>query len=125
MPRSGGSVSLLVHRRPLVYWNDAFGRGWAIAQSAVRPDGIVVDAPLLDQDLGFPQAVEDFAVQQFVPEPGVEAFSVSILPGRTWFDVGCLGPDRGDPVPHLLGDKFRPIVGSYVFWRATQNEQIG
>ena len=39
----------------------------------MRPDGVVVDAPLLDQDLGFPQAVEDFAIEQLIPEPGTEA----------------------------------------------------
>lgn len=29
---------------------DAIRRGWAVAQSAVRPDRVVVDAPLFDQD---------------------------------------------------------------------------
>jgi len=42
----------------------------------MRPDGVVVDAPLLDQDLGFPQAVEDFAIEQLIPEPGIEALAV-------------------------------------------------
>ena len=73
--------SLRLHGRPLVYRDDAFRRWRPISQRAVRPDGVVVDAPLLDQDLGIPQAVEDFTIQQFVPEPGVEAFAVAVLPG--------------------------------------------
>jgi hypothetical protein len=39
-----------------------------------------VDAPLLDQDLGLSQAVEDFTVEQLVSEPGVEAFKISVFP---------------------------------------------
>ena len=42
---------------------------------------IVVDAPLFDDHLGFPEAVEDFAVQQFVPELAVEGLAVAVLPG--------------------------------------------
>jgi hypothetical protein len=32
----------------------------------VWSDGVVVDTPLLDQDFGFLQRVEDFAVKEFV-----------------------------------------------------------
>ncbi len=42
---------------------------------------IVMDAPLLDDDLGFPKAVEDLAVQEFVPELAVEGLAVAVLPG--------------------------------------------
>jgi hypothetical protein len=31
-----------------------------------------VDAPLFDQDLGFAQGVEQLAIQQFIPEPGID-----------------------------------------------------
>lgn len=37
-------------------------------------------ARLLDQDLGFAQAVENFAVEPLVAEPGVEAFAISVFP---------------------------------------------
>ena len=40
------------------------------------PEGVVVDTPLLDQDLGLTQAVEDFAVEQLVAEPGVGSVKV-------------------------------------------------
>jgi hypothetical protein len=34
---------------------------------------------LLDHDVDFPQAVEEFAIEQFLSEPGVEAFGVSVF----------------------------------------------
>lgn len=37
------------------------------------PDGIVMAPPSLDQDLGFAQCVENLAIQQLIPETGVEA----------------------------------------------------
>lgn len=61
-PPSGGPVKMLVHDRPLVHWDEAFWRGRAVSQGAMRPDGIVMDAPPLDQDLGFPERVEYFSV---------------------------------------------------------------
>jgi len=47
----------------------------------VWADGVVVDTPLLDDDLGLADRVEDLAVEQFVPEPRVEALDVAVLPG--------------------------------------------
>ena len=41
-----------------------------------------MDAPLLDDDLGFPKAVEDLAVQEFVPELAVEGLAVAVLRKR-------------------------------------------
>jgi hypothetical protein len=38
-----------------------------------------VHPPALDQDLRFAQAVEDLAIQQLVPELGVEALAVAVL----------------------------------------------
>ena len=37
--------------------------------------------PLLDRDLCFAQTVEDLPIEQFVAEAGIEALTVSILPG--------------------------------------------
>jgi hypothetical protein len=46
----------------------------------MRPDGVVVRPPALEDDLRLAQAVDDLAVQEFVPEPGVEALHASVLP---------------------------------------------
>lgn len=60
----------------------------------MRPDGIVMPAPALDDDLRLAESVEDLAVEQLVPEPGIEALDIAILPRAAWSDVGGLGPDR-------------------------------
>ena len=65
---------------PLVHRDDAFGGSRPIPQRAVWPDRVVVDAPLLDQELGFTQDVAELTVQQVVAESGIEAFAVSVLP---------------------------------------------
>jgi len=36
-----------------------------------------VNTPLLDQDFGFAKAVEDFAIEQLVADPGIEALAVT------------------------------------------------
>ena len=72
---------MLVHGWPMVYWGDGF-QGWpAAAQSTVWSDSVVVAPPLFDDDVSLLQGVEDLPIKQLVPEAGIEAFAVSILPG--------------------------------------------
>jgi hypothetical protein len=47
--------------------NEDLWRRRFLVERGVRPNGVVVTTPALDDDLGFPQRVEDFAVEQFVP----------------------------------------------------------
>ena len=42
---------------------------------------VVVPSPLLNDDPGFIEAVEDFSVQELITEPGIEALAVPVLPG--------------------------------------------
>ena len=101
---------MLVHGRPLVYWDDGF-RGWrAVAQSTVGSDGVVVSPPLFDDDLSLFEGIEDLPIQQFVPEAGIEGLAVSVLPRRAGFNVSGFGPHRLDPVPDGLGHELRSIV---------------
>ncbi len=79
-PQLSGPNWMLVHDGPLVHLNDVFRCRWAVTQSAVWSFGVVVLSPFFDQDLCFAQAVEDFAVQELIPEPGIEAFTISIIP---------------------------------------------
>lgn len=81
MPPLSGPVRLLVHHGPLVYWNDALRCRWSISQSTMQPDRVVVDAPLLDQVIGFAPAVEEFAVEQLFSVLRVEALAIPVLPG--------------------------------------------
>ena len=56
------------------------GGRWALAQCTVMSLGVVVFPSLLDQDLSLAQAVEDLAIEQFIPHPPIEAFTVSVFP---------------------------------------------
>ena len=47
----------------------------------MRSLGVVMLAPLLDQDLGFPQGIKALPIEQLVAEPGIEALNVPVLPG--------------------------------------------
>jgi hypothetical protein len=47
----------------------------------VRPDRVEVAPPALDNDLGLPQSVEDFTIEQFIAQACVEALDVSVLHG--------------------------------------------
>ena len=70
-----------MHGGPLVQRDDGFGARWFPSQSAVRSDRVEVLAPLLDDDPGLLERVENLTIQQFVAEPGTEALAVTVLPG--------------------------------------------
>ena len=90
---------------------------WALA--------VIVLAPLFDDDFGLLECVEDFAVKQLVPEAGVEALAVAVLPRRTWGNVGSLGSHSADPVPNLFCDELWAVVGTDESWRPPQDEEVG
>lgn len=70
----GGTEALLFSSNAPVGFMKAVGR-------TAGGYTVVVFSPFFDQDLSFSQAVEDFAIQELIPEPSVEAFTVSVLPG--------------------------------------------
>jgi len=81
-------------------------------------------APLLDDDLGFLQRVEDFPVEQLVAEPCIEDFTVTGLPGRTGIDIASLRPVCGYPVANNSGDELRTGVDPDEGWRSSQDDLI-
>src|SRR5262249_28390532 len=80
--------------------------------------------PAFDDDLCLAQSEEDFAVEQFVAQAGVEALDVAVLPRAPSVDVSGLGTDRRDPAVHGLGDELRSVVGTDVSGNATQDEEV-
>jgi len=66
-------------------------RKWPVSQRRVRPGGVVVDAPPFSQQLPLLQRVNDLPVQELVPQLGVEALAIALLPGRAEFDIQRLG----------------------------------
>ena len=90
----------------------------------MRTHSVVVAPPIFDDDLGFLQCVEDFAVEQLIAKLRVEALAISILPGTARHDVGGLGSDRRDPFAHCPGNKLRAIIRADVPGNAAQDEEI-
>ena len=88
---------MLVHDWLGCHRDDGFWSRWAVAQCTVGSFGIVVFSPFFDDDLGFAERVKDLAVEQFIAEPRVEAFAVSILPSTAWQGIAWRCPERGDP----------------------------
>src|ERR687898_1466865 len=67
------------------------GCGRPVGQRGVWAKGVIVPTPALDDDLGLLERGEDLAVEQLVPELGVEALDVAVLPRAAWGNVGGPG----------------------------------
>jgi len=80
----------------------------------VRPVGVVVDPPLLDEHFGFQQGTEEFPVEAFVAQFVVEAFDVAVFPGRARPDIDCFDLVFLEPVADGIGDELRPVVAADV-----------
>src|SRR5918995_5465351 len=98
-------------------------RGWDVAERRVRPDRFVVPAPCLDDDLGLLERGEDLAVEQLVPELGVEALDVAVLPRAAWGNVGGPGAHGRDPGLNPLGHELGPVVGPNMPRHTAQDEE--
>ena len=88
----------------------------------MRPDGVDVIAPSLDQHLRLRQILEDFPIQQLFPELAVEALVVAVLPRRAALDAECLHADTRQPVPHLLRGELAAIIRTDVVRRSMPGE---
>ncbi len=71
----------------------------------MRPDRVVVLSPSLDQHLRLLQCVEDFRVQQFIPELAVEALVVAVFPWAAGCDEQRLHADPSEPGSDVDGRK--------------------
>ena len=91
----------------------------------MRPDGVVVLAPLLDDNLCFFQAVEDFAVEQFIAKLAVEGLAVAVLPWTAWFDEQGFGANLGEPVAHDLRRHLSTVVGPDVLRHPAFEHNVG
>ena len=99
-------------------WQDGLWRRWPVAERTVRPDGVVVIAPFLDQHLRLRQIVEDFPIQQLVPELAIEALIVAVLPWRAGLDLERVHADTRQPVPHRLCSELAAIIRNDVVRRS-------
>lgn len=91
----------------------------------MRSDRVVVLAPLLYDDGGLLQAVEDFAVEAFVAQFAVEGLAVAILPWAAGSYVERLRPQRCEPVAHDLCRHLRAVVRPDMLRDAFSKHHIG
>ena len=103
---------------------ECLGRRWPVVERRVRPDRVVVLAPLLDDDLCFSQAVEDFTIKQFITELAVERLAVAVLPRAAWFDEQGFGPDLRQPAAHDLCRHLSAVVGPDMLRHAPHEHDI-
>jgi len=71
----------------------------------VRPHDVVVQSPLLYQHLGLPESVEQFSVEQLIPQAAMEALNIAVLPWAARLDIERLDLQRREPLPNLGGRK--------------------
>ena len=69
----------------------------------MRPDGIVVASPVLDQHLRLAERREDLAVQELISELRVQALVVAVLPRASRFDVERLDADPTELASYVSG----------------------
>ena len=60
--------------------------GWPILQRTKRALRVVLTAPALDEDLGFVQRIEEFPVQQLIPQLPVKGLDIPVLPRTARLD---------------------------------------
>jgi len=75
---------------------------------------VVGPSPALDEDLGFPEGVEDLAVEQLVTQLPVEALDLPVCPGAAGLNDEGLGPNAGQPRAHGPGGELRAVVRAEV-----------
>jgi hypothetical protein len=96
----------------------------SIADGGMRPHGIVVTTPALDDDLRLVERVEDLAVEKLVAQARIEALDEAVLPWAASLDVGGPCAYGSNPVLHGFGDELGSIVGTDVPGNAAQDEEV-
>src|SRR3954463_11087360 len=84
----------------------------------MRSVGVVVLAPVLDDDLGFGEAAELLDVEQLVAGAAVEGFHVGVLPRRAGLDERGLGAAEATPVAQRVRGQLGPVIATHVRRRA-------
>lgn len=88
-------------------------------------DRVVLIAPLLNDDPGFRQAVEDFLVEALVTQFAVEGLAIAVLPGAAGLDIERRSAKPGQPVADHLRGHLRTVVGPNVLRDTSGKHHIG
>ena len=66
--------------------------------------------PAFDHDLRLLERIEDLALEQLIPEPGIEALDEPVLPWAAGRNVSGLDSHSRHPVLDGFGGELRAIV---------------
>ncbi len=80
--------------------------------------------PVLDDDSGLLQVVEDLAIEQFIAKLRVKALAIAILPRAARFDIGGPRPNSCNPLLHSPRNERRALIRPDIAWRAPQDKQV-
>ena len=86
---------------------------WYPAQAAVRPDFVVVCAPLSDAFSGLWQGLKPLLVQALVTKLAIEALDVAVLHGPSWLNQDVAHAMRRCPSHESATGELRAIVCAY------------
>jgi hypothetical protein len=99
--------------------------GSLVSDRGMRPDGVVVPSPALNDDLRLPEGVEDLAIEKLVTQAGIEALDEAVLPWTAPLDVSGPCAHGCDPVLHGSGDELGSVVGADMAGNTAQDEEVG
>jgi hypothetical protein len=82
-------------------------------EGGVGPVGIVLGAPVADEDLGFEEAGELLDVEQLVAHPAAVRVDSGVLPGRARLDVAGTRACEAAPVPQGVRGELGAVVAAH------------
>ena len=82
-----------------------------MTQCSIGSACVVVAPPSFDQNVGFSQCLENFAIDQFMSEPGIEAFTIAVFIQRSWGDERGFAPKVPMLARTLLAINSAPLSG--------------
>lgn len=82
-------------------------------------------APPAGDDPHLLKAVEDFAVEQFISQTGIEAFDIAVLPWAAGLDIEGNDAKPAESLAHRISDELGAVIGSDMLGRPMLDEQIG
>ena len=85
---------------------------WYPTQAAVRPDFVVISAPLSDARSGLRQGLKPLLVQALVTKLPIEALDVAVLHGASWLNQDVPYTMRCCPCHESAACEFRAVICS-------------
>ena len=91
----------------------------------MRATRVVLTAPAFDEDLGFLQRIEEFPIQQLIPQLPVKGLDVPILPRTPWLDEERCDGQHAVPSPQGPRDKFWAVITPNMQFEANEKQDLG